>query len=548
MPAPTNHYKLGLFVILGFAVAILAGILLGGARLQRSVIQYHSYFNESVQGLDRGAPVKFRGVTIGHVSAIEIAPDHRMVDVVSELDTKEVIRMGLTEAGRERGSERFALPTDLRTQLNSQGITGVKFVAVDFFDVKNNPPPNLPFPVPDKHYIPAAQSMMKNMEGTITSAMDRLPEMVDAVVQIMARIDGLFATLEEQDVSGKFVVTLEHANALMTALQTAIERIDRQDLGNKAASTITELNSAAIKMNALLDRLGDKKGLVASAQHAADTFGELGRAGNNTQKELDETLRDVSEAAEAIRTLVSAIERDPDMFLKGKTKREGDAMRQCIKHSRVIVFLVASAAFASNACALLSKSELVEVRYFSPERADSKPVAESQWVEPRKSAPDGPLEVRLGRVSSGSNLRERIAYRNATFELGYYEDLRWVEHPETFVRRELGRALFEVRGLRRVLTGAAPTLEVEVTAFDDLRLNTARAARVQLKIILYEDNGVIFENTLTVDRPVAGEKPKIEDVVAAMAIALDSASEQVALRVEKALVARRAVSPTDTAP
>lgn len=223
-------------------------------------------------------------------------------------------------------------------------------------------------------------------------------------------------------------------------------------------------------------------------------------------------------------------------------------MRQRIKHLRVIVLFVASAAFASSACALLSKSELVEVRYFSPERSNSKPVAENQWVEPRKAAPDGPLEVRLGRVSSGSNLRERIAYRNATFELGYYEDLRWVEHPETFVRRELGRALFEVRGLRRVLTGAAPTLEVEVTAFDDLRLSTARAARVQLKIILYEDNGVIFENTLTVDRPVAGEKPKIEDVVAAMATALDSASEQVAQRVEKALIARRAVSPTDTAP
>ena len=107
--------------------------------------------------------------------------------------------MGLTEAGNKRGQERFAIQPDLRVQLNSQGITGVKFVAMDFFDVKSNPPPQLPFAIPSGHYIPAASSMMKNLEDTVMKAMDRLPDMVDAVVLIMKRIDGLFATLEEQD-------------------------------------------------------------------------------------------------------------------------------------------------------------------------------------------------------------------------------------------------------------------------------------------------------------------------------------------------------------
>lgn len=320
MAVPTNHYKLGLFVIVGFAAAILAGALLAGSSWRRSSVQYHSYFNESVQGLDRGAPVKFRGVTIGYVAAIEIAPDHRMVDVVSELDTEDVTRMGLTEAGTQHGSQRFAIPPDLRAQLNSQGITGVKFIAVDFFDVKNYPPPFLPFPVAAKHYIPAAPSMMKNLEDTITKAMDRLPDMVDAVVLIMGRIDGLLATLEKQDVTGKAVMTLVRADTLMTTLQTMIAKIDKQDLGRRAAGTMTELDASVTKMNTLLDKLGDKDGLVTSAQQATDAFGELGRSGHDTQRELDATLRDVSEAAQAIRGLVSAIERDPDMFLKGKTK------------------------------------------------------------------------------------------------------------------------------------------------------------------------------------------------------------------------------------
>jgi cholesterol transport system auxiliary component len=135
-------------------------------------------------------------------------------------------------------------------------------------------------------------------------------------------------------------------------------------------------------------------------------------------------------------------------------------------------------------------------------------------------------------------LRERIAYRDAAYEVGYYEDQRWTERPEIYVRRELTRTLFEERGFRRVLGGVAPTLDVEVLAFDELRLPMGRAARVELKVVLFEDRNVIWEETLTVDRSVATSTAKIEDVVAAMAEALDVAAEQVATRVAAAIAAR----------
>jgi phospholipid/cholesterol/gamma-HCH transport system substrate-binding protein len=322
MAAPTNHYKLGLFVLLGFGLAIAAAVLLGVASTRKETVKYHSYFNESVQGLDLGSPVKFRGVSIGNVSAIEIAPDHRMVDVVSELDTADIKRMGLTEEGvsKHGKKERFAIPPDLRAQLGSQGITGVKFIAIDFFDVKSNPPPELPFTAPVDHYIPAAPSMMKNLEDTITKAMDRLPEMVDAVVMIMGRVDRMLAVLEKENVAGKATSTLGHADEVMMTLQTTLARIDKQDLGGKAAGTITDLNKAVNKMNAVLERLDGDKGLLASIKGASDSFGEMGKNGRGTQRDLEATLRDVSEAAEAIRTLAESLDRDPDMLIKGKTK------------------------------------------------------------------------------------------------------------------------------------------------------------------------------------------------------------------------------------
>jgi cholesterol transport system auxiliary component len=198
-------------------------------------------------------------------------------------------------------------------------------------------------------------------------------------------------------------------------------------------------------------------------------------------------------------------------------------------------------AFAVSACALTSKAELVEVRYFSPEQTEPQDNSGATSVA-------SVVRLRLGRVSSGPNLRERIAYRDAKYELGYYEDLRWTERPETYVRRGLGRSLFETHGLQRVLDGAAPTLDVEVIAFDELRLGEGRAARIQLKVMLYADDGVVLEDTLTFDRPVAGDKPKIEGVIAAMATALDAAADQVALRVQKALAQRRSMLATVSTP
>lgn len=221
-------------------------------------------------------------------------------------------------------------------------------------------------------------------------------------------------------------------------------------------------------------------------------------------------------------------------------------MTRSIGKTLLETFWTASVALAINACALTTKAEVVDVRYFNPERIDPHVNRAAPVATPQTTI--STLQLRLGRISSGPNLRERIAYRNSAYEQGYYEDLHWTERPETYVRHELSRSLFETHALHRVLTGMAPTLDVELIAFDEVRLKASRVARIQLKVILYEDDGVLFENTLTIDRPVTGEKPTIEDVVAAMAMALDAASEQVALRVQQSLATKQRASSSDAVP
>jgi paraquat-inducible protein B len=81
-------------------------------------------------------------------------PDHRHVEVESELGIEELKRLGLSMV--ERGSERkLEITPDLRLQLASAGLTEVKFLQLDFFDPQAFPVPVLPFPVPETH-IPTA--------------------------------------------------------------------------------------------------------------------------------------------------------------------------------------------------------------------------------------------------------------------------------------------------------------------------------------------------------------------------------------------------------
>ena len=153
--------------------------------------------------------------------------------------------------------------------------------------------------------------------------------------------------------------------------------------------------------------------------------------------------------------------------------------------------LPALAAGASAGCALTSKAKAVTPRYFSP---DPTSVAHT----PPKTTS---LELQLGQVTSASHLDERIAYRLSSAELGFYDDRRWTELPEAYLRRALERELFEVQGLKRIIAGAAPALDVELTAFEEVR-GTPTRARVTLHFSLHDDRRALLERGVDIIREV----------------------------------------------
>jgi paraquat-inducible protein B len=320
MAAPTNHWKLGLFVVVGVVMTLSTMAWLGARSLRKEVGVYISYFDESVQGLEVGSPIKFRGVTIGSVAKIDIADDHRHVEVTSELGKAVLARLGLDVAV---GPVQHGLPKKLeqglglRVQLASSGLTGVKFLQLDFFPAADNPEPILPFAVPD-NYIPAISSTMKNIEDSLMRVVNRMPEVLDQLESILGKVDFILGEFKDKDVPSRLVTVLDNANSILGEAQTKISGLDTTKLSKDASTTLTGLNATVTRMNALLALVDGEKGLMASATRASDALGDTVRGADGVGGQLEHTLGAVEKAAKSIQKLAGALEKDPDMLLKGR--------------------------------------------------------------------------------------------------------------------------------------------------------------------------------------------------------------------------------------
>lgn len=195
-----------------------------------------------------------------------------------------------------------------------------------------------------------------------------------------------------------------------------------------------------------------------------------------------------------------------------------------------------------SGCALSSKGEALTPRYFTPAPADR---LEPRSPEPPSADRAPAPELRIGRVEPAAHLEERIAYRLSATELAYYEDRRWTEPPEQFVRRALELELFERRAFQRVVSGAAPTLDVEVLRFEELREKPPRA-RLSLLITLRDERHALLERTVSVDAPFEATGDAGPALAAAMASALGEATEQVAEQVAAQLAKADAASVAQT--
>jgi phospholipid/cholesterol/gamma-HCH transport system substrate-binding protein len=314
MATGTNHWKLGLFVIVGLAFSIVGLVVLGARSWSQTEVPYVSYFDESVQGLEVGSPVKFRGVTVGHVASIEIAPDQRHIQVTSDIDVSQLGR--LQPSGEARaGQPLLTAHPDLRAQLAQAGITGVKFVLLDYSEAGE---PQLPFAAP-RNYIPTTPSLLQRLENTVSKSAGDVPELTGNAVRALTTLNAILGSIDQSRLPEHALASMDQADQVLHSLQRELEALDAGALSKDFQRSLLALNGSLARANQLMDRLDSEHGLIVTAQRSFGALGEVARGGQALGGDLESTLRDVRGAARSIQRFVDALERDPDMLLKGRS-------------------------------------------------------------------------------------------------------------------------------------------------------------------------------------------------------------------------------------
>jgi ABC-type transporter Mla subunit MlaD len=290
-----SRFKLGVLAVSVLAAITIVVLVLGLREKPTDV--YHAYFEESVHGLERGAPVKLRGVPIGTVSGIAVAPDRERIDVSLAVDSKIAKRLDLA-----------TIAPRLRARLALQGVTGLKLVDIDVA-APDAPIPVLPFP-PAERYIPSQRSILVILSENAEVITQDVRVAANRTAAAITTIERLARQLEEEGIPSRLGAALDSAHETIGELRRAVAGIDRARVPDRVAHTLAGLDTAISKAAALLERVGGVTDVVA----------DVGRDTRGRAEDFARTLRELGDAARSIRRFFNALEREPDMLIKGRSQ------------------------------------------------------------------------------------------------------------------------------------------------------------------------------------------------------------------------------------
>ncbi len=278
MKTRAGYFRLGLFIVTALGTGILVLLLLGIGNLFRPSVIMETYFDGSVQGLDVGAPVKLRGVTIGEVSRIGFTHGHYQQDLPVTERYQYVMVEAVIRADRIGASGRLPTPEmvqtmvdrGLRVRMTPQGVTGINFLELDFMDPAMQIPVTIDW-VPENIYVPSAP-------GTVT--------------QFIEYADRIGRRLDQLDVEG----VVDNLNRVLGSLETAIGALEVSRINEELIAVLTGSRAAVRRLDDLL-----------SSPLLADVPRDLGVAAANLRA-LSESPR-FDESMDALERAMESIER-----------------------------------------------------------------------------------------------------------------------------------------------------------------------------------------------------------------------------------------------
>jgi len=257
MSSQAAKLKIGLFVVVSLSLAVSALVWLGvGRYLEKSQIVV-AYFSESVQGLESDSPVKFRGVPVGRVKAIRMAPDGRLIEVEMNLD------------------RNFKRPPDLGVKMNLLGLTGLKYLEMDTFrpDQAREEPP-LTF---------------KPSYPVINTYSSDIKEIGNALENIFQKVKAL---------------DLEKMSNNMTKVSARLDKIlsdpKFDSIGSDAADAVKEFKDVGRKINEEVTRIQRAKSVAKTLDKAAEVLTESTETVRNVDRLVRRTDNNINQLTQKL--------------------------------------------------------------------------------------------------------------------------------------------------------------------------------------------------------------------------------------------------------
>jgi paraquat-inducible protein B len=320
---------IGAFVLGALALIVIAILVFGSGRLFRQTREFVLYFDNSVNGLRVGAPVKFKGVEIGSVKDIRLqlekGKEVDKIPVIIQIDLEKLTSRGAPSlvAVDRQAFDKAIVERGLRGQLEMESlVTGLLYVALDFFP---GTPINLVQQAnADNKYpeIPTLPTAFEQAKDAVTRIMDKLEE-IDfkaLIASLESTVDGIKRTVNSPDLE----LTIRSLRQTMPKVDEAVVKI-RQLAGtmdDNVKIMSADLHQTAGDTRLALKQAGDAlkqtEETMKRAEAAVTNIETLSDLDSPVNYELVKGLREVSVAARSLRSLTDYLERNPRALIFGK--------------------------------------------------------------------------------------------------------------------------------------------------------------------------------------------------------------------------------------
>ncbi len=275
-----SYFKIGIFVISAVVIGVIGIVVLGVGTIFQKTSIIETYIDESVQGLDVGSAVKFRGVPIGKVEKISLTS--------AEYATRKryvLVRVGIVPtmlefplADSNHAGFKLEIERGLRLRLAAQGLTGVAYIEADYADPQRNPPLEIDWQ-PSYPYVPSTRSR---------------------ITQLGESVEKILRSLENVDI-GRLVDGMEKSLGIITK---AVENVKFEKLSGEAVALLSEVRDTNRQMKTLVvgDEIKTAFGDAAAAAKGAREI--IGSA----EKPIKQLLADLPQASESLTRLIKRLD------------------------------------------------------------------------------------------------------------------------------------------------------------------------------------------------------------------------------------------------